>query len=133
MDANTTAGKGPQAQADELSSPAVAKPVAKKRLSLALQGGGTHGAFTWGAMERLLEDERIEFDGLSGTSAGAINGAMSLIMNVARALAPFGASLLVVVLDGYSLVVWMLAAISVASVVAIAFATPPRRAEEIAI
>ena len=76
MDANTTAGKGPQAQADELSSPAVAKPVAKKRLSLALQGGGTHGAFTWGAMERLLEDERIEFDGLSGTSAGAINGAM---------------------------------------------------------
>ncbi|MEN9499464.1 MAG: hypothetical protein RIS83_1283, partial [Pseudomonadota bacterium] len=59
-----------------MASPAVAKPVAKKRLSLALQGGGTHGAFTWGAMERLLEDERIELDGLSGTSAGAINGAM---------------------------------------------------------
>jgi NTE family protein len=59
-----------------LASPAVAKPVAKKRISLALQGGGTHGAFTWGAMERLLEDERIDFDGFSGTSAGAINGAM---------------------------------------------------------
>ena len=76
MDANIPAGKGTGAPADDVSSPAVAKPVAKKRLSLALQGGGTHGAFTWGAMERLLEDERIDFDGFSGTSAGAINGAM---------------------------------------------------------
>ncbi|MCU0887708.1 MAG: patatin-like phospholipase family protein [Rubritepida sp.] len=47
-----------------------------KRINLALQGGGTHGAFTWGALDRLLEDERIVFDGLSGTSAGAINGAV---------------------------------------------------------
>ncbi|WP_431268212.1 patatin-like phospholipase family protein [Dankookia sp. P2] len=55
---------------------AVAKPVATKRLNLALQGGGTHGAFTWGALDRLLEDERIVFDGVSGTSAGGINAAI---------------------------------------------------------
>ena len=41
-----------------------------------MQGGGTHGAFTWGALERLLEDERIVFDGVSGTSAGGINAAI---------------------------------------------------------
>ncbi len=46
------------------------------RINLALQGGGTHGAFTWGACERLLEDERVEIDAISGCSAGAINGAM---------------------------------------------------------
>jgi NTE family protein len=47
-----------------------------KRISLALQGGGAHGAFTWGVLDRLLEDERLEIDGISGTSAGAMNGAM---------------------------------------------------------
>ena len=45
------------------------------RLNLALQGGGAHGAFTWGALDRLLEDEGIEVAGVSGTSAGAMNGA----------------------------------------------------------
>jgi NTE family protein len=45
----------------------------RKRISLALQGGGAHGAFTWGVLDRLLEDERIEIEGLSGTSAGAMN------------------------------------------------------------
>ena len=59
-----------------LAAPTVAKPPARKRISLALQGGGTHGAFTWGVLERLLEDDRLEIDGLSGTSAGAINGVM---------------------------------------------------------
>lgn len=49
-----------------------------KRASLALQGGGSHGAFTWGVLDRLLEDGRIEFDGISGSSAGAINGALLL-------------------------------------------------------
>lgn len=44
-----------------------------KNLDLALQGGGSHGAFTWGVLERLLEDERIQIDGLCGTSAGAMN------------------------------------------------------------
>ncbi|MDT0501063.1 MULTISPECIES: patatin-like phospholipase family protein [unclassified Halomonas] len=45
-----------------------------KRIDLALQGGGAHGAFTWGVMDRLLEDPRIEIEGISGTSAGAMNG-----------------------------------------------------------
>ena len=44
-----------------------------KKLDLALQGGGSHGAFTWGVLERLLEDDRIYIDGLCGTSAGAMN------------------------------------------------------------
>lgn len=44
-----------------------------KRLSLALQGGGAHGAFTWGVLDSLLQDERVDFDGLSGASAGAVN------------------------------------------------------------
>lgn len=47
-----------------------------RRINLALQGGGTHGAFTWGALDRLLEEEWLDFDGMSGTSAGAINAAL---------------------------------------------------------
>ena len=43
------------------------------RLNLALQGGGAHGAFTWGVLDALLEDARIRFEGLSGSSAGAMN------------------------------------------------------------
>jgi NTE family protein len=46
------------------------------RIDLALQGGGSHGAFTWGVLDRLLEDETIAFDGVSGTSAGALNAAV---------------------------------------------------------
>lgn len=42
-------------------------------INLALQGGGSHGAFTWGVLDRLLEEESIEFEGVSGTSAGAVN------------------------------------------------------------
>jgi NTE family protein len=45
------------------------------RISLALQGGGAHGAFTWGVLDRLLEDEGLEIAALSGTSAGALNAA----------------------------------------------------------
>ena len=44
-----------------------------KRINLALQGGGSHGAYTWGALDALLEDERIEIAGVSGASAGAMN------------------------------------------------------------
>ena len=44
-----------------------------KPISLALQGGGSHGAFTWGVLDRLLEEESLAFDGFSGTSAGAMN------------------------------------------------------------
>ena len=46
-----------------------------KRINLALQGGGAHGAFTWGVLDRLLQDEEIEIAAISGTSAGALNGA----------------------------------------------------------
>ena len=47
-----------------------------KCINLALQGGGAHGAFTWGVLDRLLEDERIAIEGITGTSAGAVNGAV---------------------------------------------------------
>jgi NTE family protein len=50
-----------------------AKSARTRVVNLALQGGGSHGAFTWGVLDRLLEDERIEFEGISGTSAGAMN------------------------------------------------------------
>ncbi|WP_170162361.1 patatin-like phospholipase family protein [Caldimonas tepidiphila] len=46
------------------------------RLDLALQGGGSHGAFTWGVLDRLLEDEDFAIGGVSGTSAGALNAAV---------------------------------------------------------
>ena len=46
---------------------------ATKTLHLALQGGGAHGAFTWGVLDALLLDGRLRFAGISGTSAGAIN------------------------------------------------------------
>jgi NTE family protein len=49
-----------------------------KRINLALQGGGSHGAFTWGVLDALIEDERIEIEAVSGTSAGAMNAAMML-------------------------------------------------------
>jgi NTE family protein len=44
-----------------------------KMIELALQGGGSHGAFTWGVLDRLLEDDRVRIEGISGTSAGAMN------------------------------------------------------------
>jgi NTE family protein len=47
-----------------------------KPINLALQGGGAHGAYTWGVLDRLLEDERLEIDAISGTSAGAMNAAV---------------------------------------------------------
>ena len=47
-----------------------------KRINLALQGGGAHGAFTWGVLDHLLSDERLVVEGISGTSAGAVNAVM---------------------------------------------------------
>lgn len=44
-----------------------------KSIDLGLQGGGSHGAFTWGVLDRLLEDQRLSLKGISGTSAGAFN------------------------------------------------------------
>jgi NTE family protein len=62
---------------------AAKKPVARphatrnqRRVSLALQGGGAHGAFTWGVLDRLLDDDRIVIEAVSGTSAGAMNAAV---------------------------------------------------------
>src|SRR5438093_7299408 len=49
-----------------------------KPVNLVLQGGGAHGAFTWGVLDRLLEDGRIRIEGISGTSAGAVNAVMLL-------------------------------------------------------
>jgi NTE family protein len=51
-------------------------PVAKKGINLALQGGGAHGAFTWGVLDYLLEDGRLSIEGISGASAGAMNAVM---------------------------------------------------------
>ena len=50
---------------------------AKKKINLALQGGGSHGAFAWGVIDRLLEDDRIEVEGIVGTSAGAMNATVA--------------------------------------------------------
>ena len=47
-----------------------------KTVNLALQGGGAHGAFAWGVLDRLLEDERISFEGITACSAGAMNAAV---------------------------------------------------------
>jgi NTE family protein len=56
---------------------AAPQPVlAKRRVNLALQGGGSHGAFAWGALDRLLEHDGIEIEGVVGTSAGAMNAAV---------------------------------------------------------
>ncbi len=49
-----------------------------RKINLALQGGGSHGAYTWGVLDRLLEDGRLDIEGISGTSAGAINAAVML-------------------------------------------------------
>lgn len=58
-------------------SPAVKRgQPATKTINLALQGGGAHGAFSWGVLDGLLDDGRIEIEGVSGTSAGAMNAAV---------------------------------------------------------
>ncbi len=49
--------------------------MAVKRINMALQGGGAHGAFTWGVLDRILQDEEVEIAAISGTSAGALNAA----------------------------------------------------------
>jgi NTE family protein len=56
--------------------PDVTPPAPRKKINLALQGGGAHGAFTWGVLDYLLEDGRLVIEGLSGTSAGALNAVM---------------------------------------------------------
>ena len=62
-------GSAADAGADAVSE----APVPGARLNLALQGGGAHGAFTWGVLDALLADPRHQFEGFSGSSAGALN------------------------------------------------------------
>lgn len=62
----------------------------KKSIDIALQGGGAHGAFTWGVLDRLLEDKHLRIDGISGTSAGAMN-AVVLADGFSRGGGPDGA------------------------------------------
>lgn len=50
----------------------------KKKINIALQGGGSHGAFTWGVLDEFLSDGRVHFDGISATSAGSMNAAVML-------------------------------------------------------
>ena len=52
----------------------LAGPRAEKNVALALQGGGAHGAFTWGVLDHLIEDGRLGFEAVTGASAGAMNG-----------------------------------------------------------
>jgi NTE family protein len=56
----------------------------RRPLNLALQGGGSHGAFTWGVLDTLLADERLDIEGISGASAGAVN-AVALAHGYAQA------------------------------------------------
>lgn len=46
----------------------------RKKINLALQGGGSHGAFTWGVLDEILRDGRLDIEAITGTSAGAMNG-----------------------------------------------------------
>lgn len=56
-----------------MKHPHIVRAKNSKRINLALQGGGAHGAFTWGVLDKLLEDGRLEIAAISGTSAGAMN------------------------------------------------------------
>jgi NTE family protein len=58
------------------TSPSVQRIANEVLVDLALQGGGAHGAFTWGVLDRLLEEPKLRIDGISGTSAGAMNAAV---------------------------------------------------------
>ncbi|MBB4199440.1 hypothetical protein CCR94_16785 [Rhodoblastus sphagnicola] len=60
----------------DLRAPKTSRRWPPRRLGLALQGGGSFGAFTWGALDRLLEEEAVELDALSGASAGAVNAVL---------------------------------------------------------
>src|SRR4051812_44683757 len=60
----------------EASFSAAPQPGSTRRLSLALQGGGAFGAFTWGVLDRLLEEDDLALDAVSGASAGATNAVL---------------------------------------------------------
>ena len=66
----------PGSRAPRASAVATRRASGHRRVSLALQGGGSFGAFTWGVLDRLLEERGMRFDQVSGSSAGAINAAL---------------------------------------------------------
>src|SRR5471030_547677 len=72
----TVATKRAKTSSGESRTAKNAKGPGVKTVNLALQGGGSHGAFTWGVLDRLLEEEALVIEGISGTSAGALNAAM---------------------------------------------------------
>ena len=77
MTANSVMGTGRADEAEtKWGSPAMVKKDSKlprRTVALALQGGGSHGAFTWGVLDRLLEESSLDIIGVTGTSAGAMN------------------------------------------------------------
>ncbi len=73
MPDDVAAPTGPELAGKVRSRRASRKPVL---VDLALQGGGSHGAFTWGVLDRLLDEPWVEVEGISGTSAGAMNAAV---------------------------------------------------------
>lgn len=77
---SAAARKAPAKTTSKKKAPArrTTGPSGRPLINLALQGGGSHGAFTWGVLDRLLDDDGLDFAGLSGTSAGALNGAVLL-------------------------------------------------------
>src|SRR6478752_9918066 len=66
----------PQSESDMITVPSSRSTRAPLLVDLALQGGGSHGAFTWGVLDRLLDEPRLRIEGISGTSAGAMNAAV---------------------------------------------------------
>jgi NTE family protein len=64
------------AETPEAAGRAGHEPASSRTINLALQGGGAHGAFTWGVLDRLLDEKGLAFEGLSATSAGAMNAAV---------------------------------------------------------
>ena len=71
-DRNSAGGPDASGRADH--DPALSNQV--RTINLALQGGGAHGAFTWGVLDRFLDEKHVAFEGLSATSAGAMNAAV---------------------------------------------------------
>ncbi len=65
--------KKPNPAVKPKSKPQIRIQSGVKFINLALQGGGSHGAYTWGVLDRLLQDERLDIEAVSGTSAGALN------------------------------------------------------------
>lgn len=61
---------------DDQEKPAFVDLRSPRTINLALQGGGAHGAFTWGVLDRLLDEPNLSFEGIVATSAGAMNAAV---------------------------------------------------------